>query len=149
MRAVVQRVRDASVTVDGAVTGAIDHGLLVYLGVEDADDDSHLSWLCDKLAALRIFPDDEGRMNRSVVDVGGGVLVVSQFTLFASTRKGTRPSFARAGKPDHARALYEAFLARMATLVTQVGSGVFAAHMDVAAINDGPVTITIDSHARE
>jgi D-tyrosyl-tRNA(Tyr) deacylase len=150
MRAVVQRVTRASVTVAGEITGEIDRGLLVLLGVGQGDTEADAQWLAEKIAALRIFEDADGKMNRSVVDVAGGLLVVSQFTLFASTRKGTRPSFNDAAKPDLAIPLYEAFNRFAgAALGRPVATGRFAAMMDVALVNDGPVTIVIDTKTRE
>ena len=150
MRAVIQRVTRASVTVAGEITGEIDLGLLVLLGVGQGDTEADAQWLAEKIAALRIFEDADGKMNRSVVDVAGGLLVVSQFTLFASTRKGTRPSFNDAAKPDLAIPLYEAFNRfASAALGRPVATGRFAAMMDVALVNDGPVTIIIDSKVRE
>jgi D-tyrosyl-tRNA(Tyr) deacylase len=150
MRAVVQRVSSASVSIDGHVTGEIQRGLLVLLGIAPYDSVDDGAWLAQKLAALRIFEDESGKMNRSVVDLGGGVLVVSQFTLFASTRKGTRPSFNDAAKPDIAIPLYERFLAQMATaLGRSVACGKFGAMMQVSLVNDGPVTLIIDSRERE
>ncbi|MBI5766741.1 MAG: D-tyrosyl-tRNA(Tyr) deacylase [Verrucomicrobia bacterium] len=159
MRAVVQRVSSARVTIDGRVAGAIERGLLVLLGIAPTDTAADGEWLAQKIAALRIFEDAEGRMNRSVVDVaaaGGAlrpdtptVLVVSQFTLFASTRKGTRPSFNDAAKPDLAIPLYEKFLAQMeAALGRTVARGEFGAMMQVALVNDGPVTLIIDTRER-
>lgn len=150
MRAVVQRVSSARVTVAGEITGEIGPGLLVLLGIGQADTEADAQWLAEKICALRIFEDAEGKMNRSVVDIGGGLLSVSQFTLFASTRKGTRPSFNDAAKPDLAIPLYEAFN-RFATaaLGQPVQTGRFAAMMDVALVNAGPVTIVIDSKQRE
>jgi D-tyrosyl-tRNA(Tyr) deacylase len=150
MRAVIQRVSRARVTVAGETTGEIGRGLLVLLGVAQNDTEADAQWLAEKIAALRIFEDDAQRMNRSVVDVGGGLLVVSQFTLFASTRKGTRPSFNDAARPDLAIPLYEAFNRfAAAALGRPVATGRFAAMMDVALVNDGPVTIMIDSKVRE
>jgi D-tyrosyl-tRNA(Tyr) deacylase len=150
MRAVIQRVTRASVTVAGEVTGEINLGLLVLLGVGQGDTEADARWLADKIVALRIFEDADGRMNRSVVDVAGGLLVVSQFTLFASTRKGTRPSFNDAAKPDLAIPLYEAFNRFAgAALGRPVATGRFAALMDVALVNSGPVTIVIDTKTRE
>ena len=150
MRAVVQRVSSARVTVAGETTGEIATGLLVLLGVAQGDTEADAQWLAEKCVALRIFEDDTGRMNRSVVDVGGGVLVVSQFTLFASTRKGTRPSFNDAAKPDVAIPLYEAFNRFAASALGRpVATGRFAAMMDVALVNDGPVTLIIDTRIRE
>lgn len=150
MRAVIQRVKSSRVTVASEVTGEIGPGLLVLLGVAQTDTEADAQWLAEKICALRIFEDDAGKMNRSVVDIAGGVLVVSQFTLFASTRKGTRPSFNDAAKPDLAIPLYEAFN-RLATaaLGRPVATGRFAATMDVALVNDGPVTIVIDTKTRE
>jgi D-tyrosyl-tRNA(Tyr) deacylase len=150
MRAVIQRVTRASVTVAGEITGEINLGLLVLLGVAQGDTEADAQWLAEKIAALRIFEDAEGKMNRSVVDVAGGLLVVSQFTLFASTRKGTRPSFNDAAKPDLAIPLYEAFNRfASAALGRPVATGRFAAMMDVALVNNGPVTIVIDTKTRE
>jgi D-tyrosyl-tRNA(Tyr) deacylase len=150
MRAVIQRVTRASVTVAGEITGEINLGLLVLLGVAQGDTEADAQWLAEKIAALRIFEDAEGKMNRSVVDVAGGLLVVSQFTLFASTRKGTRPSFNDAAKPDLAIPLYEAFNRfASASLGRPVATGRFAAMMDVALVNNGPVTIVIDTKTRE
>jgi D-tyrosyl-tRNA(Tyr) deacylase len=150
MRAVVQRVSSARVTVAGEVTGEIARGLLVLLGVAQGDTEADAQWLAEKIVALRIFEDEADKMNRSVVDVTGGVLVVSQFTLFASTRKGTRPSFNDAAKPDLAIPLYEAFNRfASAALGRSVATGRFAAMMDVALVNDGPVTLVIDSKLRE
>lgn len=150
MRAVVQRVSSASVTIDGRVAGAIDRGLVVLLGIAPGDTEADGEWLARKLAALRIFEDETGRMNRSVVDVGGGLLIVSQFTLFASTRKGTRPSFNDAAKPDVAIPLYERFLAQAeAALGRPVARGEFGAMMQVSLVNDGPVTLIVDTRERE
>jgi D-tyrosyl-tRNA(Tyr) deacylase len=150
MRAVVQRVTRASVTVAGEITGEINLGLLVLLGVGQGDTEADAQWLAEKIVALRIFEDADGRMNRSAVDVAGGLLVVSQFTLFASTRKGTRPSFNDAAKPDLAIPLYEAFNRfASAALGRPVATGRFAAMMDVALVNNGPVTIVIDTKTRE
>lgn len=150
MRAVLQRVASASVTVAGETTGAIGTGLLVLLGVAQDDTAADADWLAEKICALRIFEDAEGRMNRSVINVLGGVLVVSQFTLLASTRKGTRPSFNDAAKPEIAIPLYERFLARAAVALGRpVATGRFGAMMQVALVNDGPVTLVVDSHIRE
>jgi len=150
MRAVIQRVSSARVTVAGELTGEIGPGLLVLLGVAQDDTEADAQWLAAKVCALRIFEDAEGRMNRSVVDVGGGILVVSQFTLFASTRKGTRPSFNDAARPDVAIPLYESFnRLTTAALGRPVATGRFAARMDVALVNDGPVTLVIDTRTRE
>lgn len=150
MRALIQRVTEASVTVEGAVTGAIGPGLLVLLGVEPADSSADVEWLAGKLVNLRIFADDAGAMNRSVLDLGGGILVVSQFTLFASTRKGNRPSFTRAAPPEQADRLYQELVAKLAGLLGRpVPTGRFGAHMEVRLLNDGPVTVMIDTRARE
>ncbi|MBC6995862.1 D-aminoacyl-tRNA deacylase [Neolewinella lacunae] len=150
MRALLQRVSSASVTADGTITGQIGPGLLILLGIEEADGPEDIDWLCGKIARLRIFSDAEGKMNLSVADTGGGLLVVSQFTLFASTKKGNRPSFIRSARPELAIPLYEHFLAALATVVNRpVASGVFGADMQVALVNDGPVTIWIDSQAKE
>lgn len=150
MRAVIQRVREARVTIAGRVAGEIGRGLLVLLGVAQDDAAEDGAWLAQKIAALRIFPDEEERMNRSVRDVDGGVLVISQFTLFASTRKGTRPSFNDAAKPDLAVPLYESFLGQMETALGRpVARGEFGAAMQVALVNDGPVTLVIDTRSRE
>ncbi|MEN0066635.1 MAG: D-aminoacyl-tRNA deacylase [Myxococcota bacterium] len=145
MRAVIQRVREASVTVEGTVVGAIEQGILVLLGVGPEDGEANIGWLTQKIAHLRIFEDDEGKMNQSLLDIGGAVLVVSQFTLYGDVRKGRRPSFARAAPPAVAEPLYEAFCEALAKLgVRQVERGVFGAHMDVRLLNDGPVTLIVD-----
>jgi D-tyrosyl-tRNA(Tyr) deacylase len=150
MRAVIQRVSSARVTVAGELTGEIAHGLLVLLGVAPADLEADARWLAEKICALRIFEDGDGKMNRSVTDVAGGVLVVSQFTLLASTRKGTRPSFNDAAKPDLAIPLYETFNRIVGEILGRpVATGRFAAMMEVALVNDGPVTLVIDSKVRE
>jgi len=150
MRAVIQRVSSARVTVAGATTGEINRGLLILLGIAPGDTTADVEWLANKVCALRIFEDLEEKMNRSVVEVGGGLLVVSQFTVFASTRKGIRPSFNDAAKPDVAIPLYEAFNALAAVLLGRpVATGRFGARMDVALVNDGPVTLIIDSRLRE
>ena len=145
MRAVVQRVSRASVTVDGKVTGAIERGLCVLVGVGVEDEESDAAWMAEKIAGLRIFPDDDGLMNRSLEETRGGVLLVSQFTLHGDVRKGRRPSFITAAKEPLARDLYE----RVGKLLEQrgftLGYGIFGAHMDVELVNDGPVTILLDS----
>ncbi len=145
MKAVVQRVRDASVTVDGSVTGAIDRGLIVYLGVAKGDTDTDAAWLAQKIAGLRIFEDAEGKMNLSVQDIGGGILGISQFTLLADARKGKRPSYGAAAAPEEAERLYGHFMRAIAPLVAKSAAGVFGAHMDVRYLNDGPVTIILDT----
>lgn len=146
MRALVQRVISAHVEVAGKITGAIEHGLLVLIGVEDGDDETDLRWLSGKLTKLRIFPDEKGVMNRSVLDCGGNILAVSQFTLFASIKKGNRPSWARAANPDTSSAMFDRFVQQLASdLGRPVPTGSFGADMQVHLINDGPVTIFIDS----
>jgi D-aminoacyl-tRNA deacylase len=146
MRAVVQRVSRASVTVDTRVTGAIDRGLLVFLGAGAGDGPADLQYIVDKIVNLRVFPDDAGKMNRSVLDIAGGVLVVSQFTLYGDARQGRRPAFTGALEPVAAKALYEQSLdAIRASGVTKIEAGEFAADMKVDLLNDGPVTILLDS----
>ena len=144
MRAVIQRVSEADVTVEGTVTGAIGRGLLVLLGVGHGDTEETARALAAKIARLRIFNDPQGKMNLSVEDVAGGVLVVSQFTLLADTRKGNRPSFTDAAPPQEANRLYELFSDAVAALGLPVAKGVFGAHMDVRLVNDGPVTIIME-----
>lgn len=145
MRAVLQRVGRAEVAVDGAVVGRIGPGLLILLGVGPDDGPDDGARLADKIVHLRIFPDDEGRMNRSVRDTGGEVLVVSQFTLYGDTRKGRRPSFVGAAPPALAEPLYERFCEQVAALGPAVARGVFGAHMEVSLLNDGPVTLILES----
>jgi D-tyrosyl-tRNA(Tyr) deacylase len=150
MRVVIQRVSQASVSIGGQVKSSIEAGLLVLVGVEEADTEEDIAWMSGKIARLRIFNDEQGVMNRSVVDTGGGALVISQFTLFASTRKGNRPSYSRAAPPERATPTYEAFVRQLANdLGKPVGTGTFGADMQVSLVNDGPVTIVIDSKARE
>jgi D-tyrosyl-tRNA(Tyr) deacylase len=150
MRAVIQRVSSASVTIAGAVKSSIRTGLLVLVAVEEADTGEDIEWLAGKIVRLRIFSDDAGLMNRSVQEVSGEILVVSQFTLFASTKKGNRPSYIRSARPEFAVPLYEQFLAKLATeLGKPVHTGEFGADMQVALVNDGPVTIQIDTKRRE
>lgn len=150
MRAVVQRVSCASVTIAGQVKSSIGRGLLVLLAVDDADSDADIEWLSGKVARLRVFDDSDGVMNLSVRETGGEVLVVSQFTLFASTHKGNRPSYSRSAKPPVAIPLYEKFVARFSQdLGKPVQTGEFGAMMDVSLVNDGPVTIIIDSKLKE
>lgn len=150
MRAVIQRVSEAAVTIAGERVAEIGAGLLVLLGIEDADGPEDIAWLGGKIARMRIFSDAGGKMNLSVADVGGDVIVVSQFTLHASTHKGNRPSFLKAAAPAHSEPLYEAFCAALGQeLGKPVGRGVFGADMRVSLVNDGPVTIPIDSRFRE
>lgn len=150
MRIVVQRVSEASVRVDGKITGEIGSGLLVFLGVETEDTAEDAQWLAEKVTRLRIFADENQVMNRSVVDAGGDILVVSQFTLHALTRKGNRPSYIRAARPEQAQPLYEKFVALLQNdFKKPIATGVFGADMKVWLLNDGPVTILIDSKNRE
>ena len=145
MRAVVQRVTQASVTVTGEVVGQIERGLLVLLGVGHADNDDDARQLADKIVELRIFEDDAGKMNRSLLEIGGAMLVVSQFTLWGDCRKGRRPSFITAAPPEIAERLYETFVAAVGVRNIKVATGRFRAQMDVMLINDGPVTLLLDS----
>lgn len=145
MRAVVQRVSNAKVTVDGTITGAIGDGVLILLGVRAQDTEADAAALADKILQLRIFADDDGKLNRSVLDCGGGVLVVSQFTLYGDCRKGRRPSFDRAAAAPLAKELYEFFVACCRRRASVVHTGEFQAHMDVELCNDGPVTLLLDS----
>ena len=146
----MQRVREASVTVESQVTGAIGPGLLVLVGVADGDTVDDQTWLAHKIVQLRIFADDGGLMNRSVQDIGGDILAVSQFTLHASTKKGNRPSYTAAARPEVAQPAFDAFVGSLASALGKpVPTGVFGAHMDVRLHNDGPVTIWLDSRARE
>ena len=144
MRIVLQRVSRAKVTVDGRVTGEIGRGLLLLVGFTDGDTDDALAWMADRVAGLRVFPDDEGRMNRSVQEVDGGLLVVSQFTLYGDTRKGRRPSFVEAARPEVAIPLYERFLQMLRATGRPVQTGEFGAMMDVELVNDGPVTLILE-----
>ncbi len=145
MRSVVQRVARAAVRVDRQVVGEVGQGLLVLLGVAEGDSPEECRWMADKLAQLRIFEDEAGKMNRSVLDVGGSVLLVSQFTLLGDTRKGNRPSFVGAAPPEQASALYEEVAALLRARSVPVATGVFRAHMEVELVNDGPVTLLLDS----
>lgn len=150
MRVLVQRVGEASVSVGGTRTVAIGRGLLLLCGVVAADNDADREWLARKIVSLRIFDDDVGMMNRSVADVGGEILAVSQFTLYASTRKGARPSYSTAAPPEIALSLFDAFVRALEREFGRtVLTGVFGAHMRVALVNDGPVTIWLDSQSRE
>ena len=150
MRAVIQRVTSASVTIEGREKSAIGLGLLILLGVEDADTQEDLAWLVKKISNLRIFDDDEGVMNRSLLDVEGEALVVSQFTLYASYKKGNRPSWFRAGSHKHSIPLYNAFCSALSEAIGKlVGTGEFGAEMQVKLVNDGPVTICIDTKNKE
>lgn len=150
MRVLLQRVASATVHIHGNLAGETGPGLLILLGIEDADTAEDIDWLCGKISRLRIFGDDEGLMNRSVVDIDGGLLVVSQFTLFASTKKGNRPSFIRSAKPPVAIPLYEQFVRTLSEVAGRpVATGEFGADMQVSLVNDGPVTVWIDSKDRE
>jgi len=150
VRAVVQRVAEASVTINGQIRGAIETGLLLLLAVEEADTPEDIEWLSGKIVRLRIFSDDQGMMNRSVQEAGGDILLISQFTLFASTKKGNRPSYSRAARPEIAVPLYEAFTRKLSEeLGKPVQTGEFGADMKVSLVNDGPVTIVIDSRNKE
>jgi D-aminoacyl-tRNA deacylase len=150
MRVVIQRVLEASVTIDGQITGSIKKGLLVLMGVEDIDTMEDVAWISGKLVNLRIFDDDNGVMNRSVIDMMGEILLVSQFTLHASTKKGNRPSYIKASKPDMAIPLYEQLIVKIQEdLGKAIQTGVFGADMKVQLLNDGPVTIVMDSKNKE
>lgn len=150
MRVVIQRVTKASVTVDGEIRGEVGRGLLVLMGVEDADGDEDIEWMSGKIVNLRIFDDENGVMNRSVIDTHGDILLISQFTLHASTKKGNRPSYLKASKPDHAIPIYEKMIRRLELdLGKPIQRGVFGADMKVELLNDGPVTIFIDSKQKE
>lgn len=150
MRIVIQRVSQASVTINGEEKSSINKGLLILLGIENEDTQNDIDWLCKKITQLRIFNDDEGKMNLSIQDVRGDIIVVSQFTLHASTKKGNRPSYIKAAKPDFAIPMYEQFVKTLETVFgKKVGTGEFGADMKVELINDGPVTIIIDSKSRE
>lgn len=150
MRVVIQRVSEASVTIDKKINGQIELGLLVLVGVEDSDTAEDIQWLCNKIVNLRIFNDANGVMNCSVKDVDGAILLISQFTLHASTKKGNRPSYIKAAKPDFAIPIYESFKSVLAEeLGKPIQTGIFGADMKVALLNDGPVTILIDSKNKE
>jgi D-tyrosyl-tRNA(Tyr) deacylase len=150
MRAVIQRVTQASCTVDDKVTGEIKQGLLVLLGIEDADKPEDLSWLAQKIAGIRIFSDENDLMNKSLADVDGNILLISQFTLFAATKKGNRPGFTRAARPEKAIPMYEDMIRKLSVLINkEVQTGIFGADMKVSLLNDGPVTIVIDTKNKE
>jgi D-tyrosyl-tRNA(Tyr) deacylase len=150
MRAVIQRVSEASCTVDDRITGQIGSGLLVLLGIEDADTIDDAQWLAQKIVALRIFGDEQGLMNKALADIDGNILLISQFTLFAQTKKGNRPSFIRAARPEKAIPLYEQMLNLLNQLTgKQTQAGIFGADMKINLVNDGPVTIIMDTKLRE
>ncbi|WP_461449755.1 D-aminoacyl-tRNA deacylase [Mucilaginibacter sp.] len=150
MRAVIQRVTEASCTVEDESTGKIEQGFLVLLGIEDADTDEDLQWLAQKITGLRVFSDENGLMNKSLADIDGNVLLISQFTLFAQTKKGNRPSFLRAARPDKAIPMYEEMIKALSALTgKKIATGIFGADMKISLVNDGPVTILIDTKNRE
>lgn len=150
MRAVIQRVSEAKVAIGGAIRGAVERGLLVLLAIEEADGAEDIEWLSGKVVRLRVFDDENGVMNRSVQEAQGGILLISQFTLFASTKKGNRPSYSRSARPEVAIPLYEQFIQRLtADFGKPIQTGEFGADMQVSLTNDGPVTIIIDSKSRE
>lgn len=147
MRVLLQRVSDASVSVDGQVVGACGRGYLLLVGIGQGDTATEVAWMADKVSGLRLFPDDDGKMNRSLLDVGGSVLAVSQFTLYGDCSRGRRPSFTGAASPDVGKALYEAFVAALRERGLVVATGIFQAHMMVSLVNDGPVTMLIEREA--
>lgn len=150
MRAVIQRVSEAKCAVDNEITGLIAHGLLVLLGIEDADTQEDLEWLAGKIVNMRIFGDENGLMNKSLKDIEGDILLISQFTLFASTKKGNRPGFTRAARPEHAIPLYEKMILQLSDLLEKpVQTGIFGADMKISLLNDGPVTILLDTKNKE
>jgi D-tyrosyl-tRNA(Tyr) deacylase len=150
MRAVIQRVTEASCKVDGNITGQIGTGFLVLLGIEDADTDEDLQWLAQKIIGLRVFGDENGLMNKALTDVDGNILLISQFTLFAQTKKGNRPSFIRAAKPDKAIPLYEKMISVLEALSgRKIAAGIFGADMKLSLLNDGPVTIIMDTKDKD
>ena len=150
MRAVIQRVSEASVEIDGRINGKIGQGLLIFLGIEDADNHEDIEWLCGKIARLRVFNDENGVMNLPLTEIDGNILLISQFTLHASTKKGNRPSYIKAAKPEIAIPLYEKFVRQMETETGKcIETGEFGAYMKVSLLNDGPVTILMDTKNRE
>jgi len=150
MRAVIQRVLNADCKVDGKVTGSIGIGFLVLLGIEDADTDEDLQWLAQKIVNLRVFGDENGLMNKALADINGNILLISQFTLFAQTKKGNRPSFIRAARPDKAIPMYEQMIKTMTELTgKKVEAGIFGADMKISLLNDGPVTIIMDTKDKD
>lgn len=150
MRAVVQRVSQASVTIDNRITGAINKGLLILIGMEEEDTDMDIEWLCSKLVGMRIFSDQDGLMNESILNQQGDILLISQFTLFASTKKGNRPSFIKAARPEKAIPLYEQMIRCLSEKMGKpIATGIFGADMKISLINDGPVTILLDTKNKE
>lgn len=150
MRAIIQRVNQASCVVEGTITGQIAKGFVVLLGIEDADDDEDVNWLAQKIANMRIFSDENGAMNKSLSEVDGSILLISQFTLYASTKKGNRPGFTRSAKPPVAIPLYEKMIAELGKVTgKEIQTGIFGADMKVSLVNDGPVTIIVDTKSKE
>lgn len=150
MRAVIQRVSSASCSVEGKISGAIAQGFMVLIGIEDTDTEEDMTWLAQKIVSMRIFSDEKGLMNKALADVNGSILLISQFTLFATTKKGNRPGFTRSAKPEKAIPLYEKMISELSRLMgKKIETGIFGADMQVSLINDGPVTICIDTKAKE
>ena len=150
MRAIIQRVSSASCSIEGKISGEIGLGFMILLGIEDSDTNEDLSWLAQKISNMRIFSDENGLMNKALADVQGNILLISQFTLFASTKKGNRPGFTRSAKPDFAIPLYEKMIRELGQLTgTKIQTGVFGADMKISLVNDGPVTIIMDTKSRE
>ncbi len=150
MRAVIQRVSSASCSVEGKISGAIAQGFMVLIGIEDTDTEEDLTWLAQKIVSMRIFSDEKGLMNKALADVNGSILLISQFTLYATTKKGNRPGFTRSAKPEKAIPLYEKMIRELGRLMgNKIETGIFGADMQVSLINDGPVTICIDTKAKE
>lgn len=150
MRAIIQRVSSASCSIEGKISGEIGLGFMILLGIEDSDTDEDLNWLAQKISNMRIFSDENGLMNKALAEVHGNILLVSQFTLFASTKKGNRPGFTRSAKPDFAIPLYEKMIRELGQLTgTKIQTGVFGADMQISLVNDGPVTIIMDTKSRE
>lgn len=150
MRAVIQRVSEASCRVDGEITGQIEQGFVILLGIEDSDGEDQLKWLAQKIVNLRIFGDEQGLMNKSIQDIDGNILLISQFTLLAQTKKGNRPSFIRAAKPEKAIPLYEQMISILESLLNKkVATGIFGADMKISLVNDGPVTIVMDTEDKD
>ena len=150
MRAVIQRVSHASCSIEGVISGEIGTGFMVLLGIEDSDTDEDMTWLAQKIANMRVFSDENGLMNKALAEVQGNILLVSQFTLFAATKKGNRPGFTRSARPEYAIPLYEKMIVELTNLTgTKIQTGVFGADMQISLVNDGPVTICLDTKARE
>ncbi|WP_395809510.1 D-aminoacyl-tRNA deacylase [Daejeonella sp.] len=150
MRAVIQRVSHASCSIEGIISGEIGTGFMVLLGIEDSDTDEDMTWLAQKISNMRVFSDENGLMNKALAEVQGNILLVSQFTLFASTKKGNRPGFTRSARPEYAIPLYEKMIVELTKLTgTKIQTGVFGANMQISLVNDGPVTICIDTKAKE